>query len=132
MRVVLEFVGHDFEQFVLYRNDIFSRREAGAIRDAKDMRVDCDGRLSERDIEDDIGGFAADTRQSFKILACGGYRSRVTREQKFAGRHDIFGLGAVEPDALDVGFESGRAELQDSRRRVRHLGGRQDVENGPR
>ena len=39
-----------------------ARRHSGAVADAKHMGVDGEGLLAERDVEDDIGGLAADAR----------------------------------------------------------------------
>ena len=43
--------------------------EAGAVADAEEMGVDGDGRLAEGDVEDDIGGLAADAGQRLEGLA---------------------------------------------------------------
>ena len=54
MRVQAEFGGNDLEQFLLDRNDVFSRRKAGTIGEAENVGIDRDGRFAKDDIEDDI------------------------------------------------------------------------------
>ena len=74
------------------------------------MGVDGNRWMAKSDIQDDAGGFAADARQGFESL--GGLRhfAGVQIHQHFASRNNVFGFGAVEPDALDVMFEAGYAE----------------------
>ena len=45
------------------REHVLAGREAGAVADAEDVRVDRDGRLAEGDVEHDIRGLPADARQ---------------------------------------------------------------------
>ena len=60
---------HHFQQFHLDFDGRFAGRQPGAIADAKDMRVDGDGRFAEGNIEHDVRGLAAHSRQSFQRLA---------------------------------------------------------------
>src|ERR1022692_4327827 len=63
MRVSHEFRRHELHEFVLDDSHGPSRRDSGAIRDAKYMRVHCDRRLTESRIQHDVGGLASDARQ---------------------------------------------------------------------
>ena len=47
MRVQFELRRHRLLEFLLDFERIFSRRQAGAVADAENMRVDRDGRLTE-------------------------------------------------------------------------------------
>ena len=82
--------------------DVLAGRESGAVRDAEDVRVDRDGRMTERGVQDHVGGLAADARQRFERFARLGHFAAVLVEQDAAGRDDVLRLGAVEADRLDV------------------------------
>src|SRR5439155_1666210 len=69
MRVLTELRGHELQQAGFDVERILARRNAGAIGDAKDMRVHGDGCLAERDIQHDVGRFAADARKLLECLA---------------------------------------------------------------
>ena len=62
MSVELVLVRHDFEQFFFDCHHVLAWRDAGAVGDPEDVRIDCDGRLAEGDVQNHIGGFAADPR----------------------------------------------------------------------
>ena len=69
MGVLLELVGDEFLQRRFDRAHVLAGRESGAIRDAKDMRIDGDGRMAERRVQDHVRRLAADARQRFERLA---------------------------------------------------------------
>ncbi len=58
MGVALEFGWNDFFQSKLNFQRRFSRRQTGAISDAKQMGIDGDGRFTKGDVEHDIGRLA--------------------------------------------------------------------------
>ena len=58
VRVAAERLRHDFLELGLDLVDRLARRQAGAVADAEDMRVDREGLLAERCVEHDIGGLA--------------------------------------------------------------------------
>ena len=131
MGMQLEFIRHPLCQLFFHREHVFAGCNTGAVGNAKNVRIDRDGRLPERDIEDDAGGFAAHARQLHELFAAGRYCAGVAFEQQLAGRQDIFRLGAVEPNALDVFFQPCSAKLQDGRgcigRRVEFARGQVDA-----
>ena len=61
--------GVDSHELVLDRAHCAAGREAGPVRDAKDVRVDRDRRLAERRVQDDVRGLAADAGQRLERLA---------------------------------------------------------------
>ena len=69
MRVLTKFSGYEFQQPVFHSSLSLARRQAGAIADAENMRVDGHCRLAEGDVEHDIRGLAADARQGLQRLA---------------------------------------------------------------
>ena len=62
MGVLFVFVRRKFEQFFLHLERRFARREPGAVADAENVRIDRNRRLTERGIQNDIGGFSAEPR----------------------------------------------------------------------
>src|SRR5262249_6843877 len=58
MSVQLVFLRHLLLETEFDRENGLARSQIGAIADSEDMGVDRDGRLSERDVENDIGGLA--------------------------------------------------------------------------
>ena len=62
MRVLFKGLWYKFQQFFLDLFGCFTGGKSRAVAHAKDMRIDCDRRMAERDIKYHIGGFAADSR----------------------------------------------------------------------
>ena len=63
MGVPPERLGHEFFELGFDRFDIVARREAGAVADAKDVRIDRERLLAEGGVEHHVGGLAADPGQ---------------------------------------------------------------------
>ena len=63
MGVPPEWLGHEFFKLGLDRFDIVARCEAGAVADAKDVRIDRERFLAEGGVEHHVGGLAADSGQ---------------------------------------------------------------------
>ncbi len=97
MRVLAKLLRHELEELLLDFLGRFSRGEARAIGDAEDVRVDRNCRLSECDVEDDVGGLAADARQSFERGAVGGNTAAVFRQQDLRQSDDVLRLVAKSP-----------------------------------
>jgi hypothetical protein len=95
-----------------------ARRESGAIRHPEDMRIDGDGRLAECRIEHDAGRFAADARQALECFALGGDFAAVFFEQQTACRNDVFCLGPIKADRLDVVGKTRFAQFDELLRRI--------------
>ena len=74
VRVELELIGNKLEQFFFYLEYIFARRNTSAVGDAEYMRVYCDRRVPEGDIQDYICSFTSNPRQCFQGLTVVGYR----------------------------------------------------------
>src|SRR5690606_28556447 len=70
------------EQDPLHRRRRFPGRHAAAVRNAENVGIDRDGRLAECDVEDHVGGLAADTRQGFERLAVTGYFAAMALDQE--------------------------------------------------
>ena len=106
------------EQLQLDLERVLARREAGAVRDAEDVRVDRHRGLAESDVEHDVGGLAADAGQCFERHAVAGHPAAVPRDQQAAGFEQVLRLGAVEADRADVRGEAVLAEREHLGRRV--------------
>lgn len=81
MRALAVFFWRGAQQFLLYFERCFARRQSRAVADPKDMRVYRDGRLPKCRIQYHVGGFAPNTRQCFQISSVFGYLTRVSLEQ---------------------------------------------------
>ncbi len=101
MGVALELGRNDALQRQLDFERIFARRQARAIADAKQMRIDRNGRLAERDIQNNIRGLAPDAGQRLKFLARARHLAAMLRNQPLRQRDDVFRLGPKQPDGLD-------------------------------
>ena len=63
VRVAAERLRDDLLELGLDLVDRLARREAGAVADAEDVRVDGERLLAEGGVEDDVGGLSADAGQ---------------------------------------------------------------------
>ena len=61
MGVAAEGLRHDLLKLSFDRVDVFTGRQAGAVANAKNVRVDGEGFLAEGRVEDDVGSLAADS-----------------------------------------------------------------------
>ncbi len=69
VRVAAERLRHDLLELGFDLIGVLARREAGAVADAEDVRVDRERLLAERGVEHDIGGLAADAGQRLQLVA---------------------------------------------------------------
>ena len=67
--VFLELFRDKFKQFLFYFQDILADPDTGTVGDTEDMRIDCDGWLTEGCIQDHVRRFSTDTRQFFQGLS---------------------------------------------------------------
>ncbi len=109
---------HAPQQPLLDRQRRAPRRQPAAVGDAKDMRVDGDRRLAESDVEDDVGGFAADPGQGLERLAGARHRAAMLLDEQAAGLDQVACLVAVQPERADVPGDAVGAEGEHLVRRV--------------
>src|SRR5579863_3122864 len=69
MRVLQELARHDLQELILHRPWGLARDEADAVGDTEYVGVHRDGGLPERRIQNDVGGFSADARQTLELFA---------------------------------------------------------------
>ena len=81
MRVEQEFRRCDFFQPRRHLVGRLRRREAGAVGDAEDVRIDRDGRFAEGDVQHHAGSLTADTRQCLQRRTIMRHFAAVTLEQ---------------------------------------------------
>jgi len=106
MRAEPELIRHHLHQLLLDRQHVLARRETGAVRDAKDMRVDRDRRLAKRGVEDDVCGLAPDSGKALERLARARDVSVMLLYQQLACCQEVFRLRAVKTDAADVALDA--------------------------
>ena len=76
-------------------------RKASTVADAKKVGVHRNGWLLEPDIQDHIGGLAADARERFEGFAIVGDFAAVLVDENLAEGKDVLGFAAEEADRLD-------------------------------
>lgn len=105
MGVVHEFFRHDLQEFLFDLIDVFPFRHFHAVGYAEDMCVDGHCWLSEDFVEDDIGGFSANTRQAHKLFA--GLRDFAAEfiNQDIGHGDNVFGFCVVKANGFNVIFE---------------------------
>ena len=64
---------HGLQQFSFHLRDIFSRCKTKTIAKTKEMRVNCNGGLTEDVVQNNIGGFSADAGKGFQGRAIMGH-----------------------------------------------------------
>src|SRR3982750_1636782 len=102
MRIMQEFRWNKLKEFLLYHHDVLAGCDCGAVGDAKNMRVDGHGRLSEGNVQNDIGSFPAYSRQLFERFARFRNLPAMLVDKQTARSDNILGLHAVKADAFDV------------------------------
>src|SRR5437899_5679342 len=111
VRILQVFRRGEFEQPLLDLERILAWSDAGAVGDAKDVRVDRHRRLAECRVEHHVRGLAADAGQALERFAARRHLAAVLLEQDLRQRHHVFRLGAVKPDLADVLLQACHAEL---------------------
>lgn len=121
MRAELVFIwGRPLEAgFDLIR--VLARREAGPVRHAENMRINRDGGLSERFVQDDIRRFSTNARQAHQLVARLWNHAIKLVEDHLAQRDDILGFVAPQTDRFDVLLDPFKPERQHFFRRIGDL-----------
>ena len=101
MRVAAERLRNDLFELGLDLIDRLPGREARAVADSEDVRVDRERLLAERGVEDDVGGLAADAGQRLQLFARAWDLSAMPIDQRLAERDDVLRLGVEQADDLD-------------------------------
>jgi hypothetical protein len=74
---------HDLLELQLNLEHVLARREAGAIADAEDVRVDRKRLLTEGRVEHDVRRLPADTRQLLQLFPRGRNPAAMIADQGF-------------------------------------------------
>src|SRR6185503_16741064 len=101
VRMPFVFRRHHLLQFHFDFERCFAGRQSGAVSDAKDVRIDGNRRLAEGNVEDDVGGLAADTGQRLQRFARARNLAAMFGDQLLRQRNYIFSLVAEQTDGLD-------------------------------
>lgn len=105
-----------FVQRLFDRQWRFSFGYAGAVSDAKNMRVDSKGFRTKGGVHHDIGGFAAYAGQAFQNVSVGWNGSAMVAHQYFGQSDDIFGFAIEQSNGFDVGFQAIHTQIDHLRR----------------
>ena len=117
MRVAQQFGRDAAHQPVLDRARRGARRDADAIAEAEDVRINRHRAFAERHVQHDIGGLAADTRQLLQCFAVTRHLAAVLFDQLARQFDDIACLALPEPDRADMLCHAIDAETQHRLRR---------------
>ena len=101
MGVLAVIPGHDFQQLLLHFLDILARGQAGTVGDPEDVGVHGNGGVAEGNVQDDVGGLAADARQGFEGGAVIGHFAAMLVDENLAHGQQVLRLVAEEPDGAD-------------------------------
>ena len=82
--------GVTFSSFSSTASGVLPRRQAGAVADAEDVRVDRDRLRAERDVHHHVGGLAADAGQRLQRVAVGRHLAAMLGDQRAADRAMTF------------------------------------------
>ncbi len=110
VRVAQHFVGDALDEGVLHLARGAAGGEAGAVGDAENVGIDSHRRLVEGDVEDDIGGLAADSRQRLEGGAVLRHLAPVALDQQPGEGRDVAGLALPEAEAADMPRDAGLTE----------------------
>lgn len=94
--------GYEFQQLLFDFQDVFARRQTGAVGYPEYVGIHGDSGVAEGGIENDVGRFPADTRQFFQGFPAFGDPAAVSPGQDMAGLDDVFGFRIVQADGFDV------------------------------
>ena len=119
--------GHALHQLQLHRQRVLARRQAGAVADAEDVRVDRHRRLAERHIEHHVGGLAAHAGQGLQRLARARHLAAMLLDEDAAGLDQVLRLGAEQADGADLFGDRIEPEGQHL---LRAVGGREEPARG--
>jgi len=119
MGVPPKFVGYDTQQGLFDLAHISPGRKPSPIGDPEDVCIDGDRRLTEGDVEHDIGRLSADAGERLQGLSRCRHASTVAIAQYSACRQDIPRLRVIEADRLDVLAQPFLAEFEQGLRGVR-------------
>ena len=111
--VLLELVRRCTQQAFLNLQGRLAFGNAGAVGNAKDVRIDSDGRFAERRVQNDIGRLSANTGQRLQVCACAWYFAVVIINQTTAGLDDVFRFAVEQADCPNVGLQPVDAQRVD-------------------
>ena len=99
----------------------FTRRDACAVANAKNMRVDGLGRLAPPHVQNHVCSFAAHTGQRLQGGAGIGDNAAVVVHEDLAQLDHVLGFLAKQPDGFDVIGQPVNAKVEHFLRRVSDL-----------
>ena len=107
------------EQCQLHRQRIFSRCQAGAVADAKDVGINRHRRLTKGHVEHHVGGLSADAGQGDQGLAAARHLAAVLLDQDATRLQQVFCFIAEKAYGFDVLGDFLQPQVQHFLRRVR-------------
>ena len=116
--ILFVLIGDELQQALLNLQDVFARRETGAVGYPKYVGIHGNGGLTEGGIEDDVCRFPADPRQFFQCFPVLRDFPGMGIDQDMAGLDNIFGLCIVQSDRFDILLQSRSAQPDKLLRRI--------------
>jgi hypothetical protein len=101
VRVAAERLRHDLFELGLDDVDRLAGREAGAVADPENVGVDGESFLTERSVENDVRGLAADARKFLEFFSISGDLKAEAIDQSLREGDDVFRLGVEQTDRFD-------------------------------
>ena len=118
--ILFIFIRRDSQQLLFDIDDGFSRGQTRSVAEPKNVCIDGDGRLAKGSVEHDIRRLAPYTGQGFETAPVIRYLAAMPFQQDAAGGDNVFGLGSVKTNRLDVLAQSFDAEFSHFVWRRRH------------
>jgi hypothetical protein len=111
VRVAAEWLQDDLFELGFDVVHCLAGRKAGAVADAKHVRVDRKCFLAESCIQDNIGGLPADAGEFLQLFAGSRHLAAILVEERSAQRDDVLRLGVEQSDRFDRLAEPLLAEI---------------------
>ena len=97
--------GYAFQELLFHLDRILSFCKPCDVADSEDVGINCHGGLSKGDVQYDIGSFAANTWEFFKLLARPGDLAMVLGGENLCRLHEVQGLGLVQTNRFNVSLQ---------------------------
>ena len=118
--ILFIFIRRDSQQLLFDIDDGFSGGQTRSVAEPENVCIDGDGRLAKGSVEHDIRRLAPHAGQSFETGPVIRYLAAMPFQQEAAGGDNVFGLGSVKTNCLDVFAQSFNAEFSHFFWRRRH------------
>ena len=109
--ILFIFIRGDSQQLLFDIDDGFSRGQTRSVAEPENVCIDGDGRLPKGRVEHDVRRLSPHAGQGFETGPVIRYLAAMPFQQEAAGSDNVFGLGSVKTNCLDVLAQSFDAEF---------------------